>query len=269
MNGSISHWDDQLAREYRKPRHLARREAQQMKFSFHTADKLSLSQYMIRKLNLLQESGITDQHELIYELWDGLDPVLMNAVQTYEAGDTLQEFQRRVRQQLPAAEKLWRRSQRNTTTKPTSSWPRPAKPSYRRPSYQQPSHEQPSYRQQSDRIDRVKQLLDWVTTKYGADITHKPAQLDWIRKYATKPKMPCNLCGGDHWMRECPTKIDANVKDNSRSGKAYKLDLDDARSDHDDHDNHDDDGRESNRSSATLDDLENLLNESENDDSRR
>jgi len=43
-------------------------------------------------MNLYEESGITDQDELVQRIWRGLDPIMMNLIHLLIGDNSLEEF---------------------------------------------------------------------------------------------------------------------------------------------------------------------------------
>ena len=68
---------------------------------------LSLRQYITRKRNLYNESGLKDMDEIIHHLWRGLDPILMNSVHPYEVGNNMADFYMVLYEQEYSAQQVW------------------------------------------------------------------------------------------------------------------------------------------------------------------
>ena len=77
---SLQLWANELWLHFQKDRLQCREEADRLQFSFAREDTLSLRQYITRKRNLYDESGLKDTDEIVYHLWRGIDPILMNLI---------------------------------------------------------------------------------------------------------------------------------------------------------------------------------------------
>jgi len=80
MAHSLQLWANELRLRFQKDRLQCREEADRLQFSFAREDTLSLRQYITRKRNLYDESGLKDMDEIVHCLWRGIDPILMNSI---------------------------------------------------------------------------------------------------------------------------------------------------------------------------------------------
>ena len=80
MAHSLHIWASELRLRFQKDRLQCREEVDRLQFSFAREDTLSLRQYITRKRNLYDESGLKDTDEIVHRLWRGLDPILMNSI---------------------------------------------------------------------------------------------------------------------------------------------------------------------------------------------
>ena len=80
MAHSLHLWVSELHLRFQKDHLQCREEADRLQFSFAREDTLSLRQYITRKRNLYDESGLKDTDEIVHRLWGGLDPILMNSI---------------------------------------------------------------------------------------------------------------------------------------------------------------------------------------------
>jgi hypothetical protein len=76
MNEDLSVWETQLLQQYRPNRFDALREAERLQFRFGKADSLPLNLYFTKKVNLLEDAGITDPDMIVQHLHAGLEPQL-------------------------------------------------------------------------------------------------------------------------------------------------------------------------------------------------
>ena len=80
MAHSLQLWANELRLRFQKNCLQCREEADRLQFSFAREDTLSLRQYITRKRNLYNESGLKDTDEIVHCLWRGIDPILMNSI---------------------------------------------------------------------------------------------------------------------------------------------------------------------------------------------
>jgi hypothetical protein len=72
----LNYWCELLKQEFKKDPLIACREAWNLQFKFSTADTVSLSDYLYKKINLLCAAGVYDIKSQKGEIWDGLNPLL-------------------------------------------------------------------------------------------------------------------------------------------------------------------------------------------------
>ena len=123
MAHSLHIWASKLRLRFQKDHLQCREEADQLQFSFAREDTLSLRQYITRKRNLYDESGLKDTDEIVHRLWRGLDPILMNSIRPYDTGNNMTDFCTALYEQEYSARQVWR-SQRQMMTErfPAGHW---------------------------------------------------------------------------------------------------------------------------------------------------
>src|SRR5947199_5909724 len=116
MAHSLHLWVNELCLRFQKDRLQCREEADRLQFSFAREDTLSLRQYITRKRNLYDESGLKDTDEIVHRLWRGIDPILMNSIRPYDTGKNMADFCTALYKQEYSALQV-RRSQRQLITR--------------------------------------------------------------------------------------------------------------------------------------------------------
>ena len=111
MNLSLAEWEKQMLQQYRPNRFDALREAEKLKFRFDCAGSPSLNQYFTKKINLLENAGITDPADIVQHLHTGLDAQLALVTQ-FNDGSPVDEFIRLCRFREPAARRVWNTGRR-------------------------------------------------------------------------------------------------------------------------------------------------------------
>ncbi|KKZ67372.1 hypothetical protein EMCG_01101 [[Emmonsia] crescens] len=110
MNDDLYCWEMELLKQFGRSRQQAMQEALYLRYRFSDRHNLPISSYFTRKVSLLREAGITDQIQLVQHLYDGLEAQLQVSCPIDEFADdfpSLNEFQRKVKNQEAAAFKLW------------------------------------------------------------------------------------------------------------------------------------------------------------------
>ena len=92
MAQSLDEWERQLRARFQKDQLDARDEVDKLKFSFDREDQLSLREYVTKKAHLLEDAGFQDEDEVVYRIWTGLDPILMNAIQLSHRDNSFSNF---------------------------------------------------------------------------------------------------------------------------------------------------------------------------------
>ncbi len=77
-----------------------------MTFRFEDKEQ-TLSQYLTRKINLLHDAKVQDEDIIVRHLWNGLEAQLALTTSLREDDDTIETFNRRVRNNEQAARKVW------------------------------------------------------------------------------------------------------------------------------------------------------------------
>ena len=191
MNHSLAIWEDELLREYRPNRFESLKNAEKMRFRFDDSS-MTLSQYLTRKTNHLHDAGVMDEDMIVRYLWQGLDANLALATPMRESGDTIESFNRRVRNNEAAAKRVHElnkpRQKSNFSTAPTPA--------------------------------RVQRLFGNLAAKglvQAGDTKAKPAPVQAKpkrpletsktkaneRRVKKSPPRPCRHCGKDHWDNDC------------------------------------------------------------------
>src|SRR5207248_5984740 len=98
--------------QFQKDRLDARDEADKLKFSFDREHQLSLHEYLTKKAHLLEDAGFQDEDEVVYRIWRGLDPILMNAIQLSHRDNSFSNFTLTLYHQEYPAHLLWRTQNR-------------------------------------------------------------------------------------------------------------------------------------------------------------
>ena len=191
MNQSLAIWEDELLREYRPNRFESMKTAEKMKFRFDDSS-ITLSQYLTRKTNHLHDAGIMDEDMIVRYLWQGLDANLALATPMREEGDTIESFNRRVRNNEAAAKRVHEINKPRQKSTP-STGPTPA------------------------RVQRLfgnlaaKGLVQTAESKAKPDTKPKrPLEPSNNKANERRPKRapprPCRHCGGGHWDNDCDEK---------------------------------------------------------------
>jgi hypothetical protein len=120
MAHSLHIWASELRLRFQKDRLQCQEEADRLQFFFAREDTLSLRQYITRKRNLYDESGLKDTDEIVHRLWRGLDPILMNSIRPYDTGNNMTDFCTALYKQEYSARQVWR-SQRQMMTRTYSA----------------------------------------------------------------------------------------------------------------------------------------------------
>lgn len=105
MQDSIHEWISHIERRFKKDPMDARREADRLRFRYADEHKLSLREYVERKIMLLREANITSENELVTRTWEALDATLMVTVRPENL--TLDEFSEGLYAQETPCRFLW------------------------------------------------------------------------------------------------------------------------------------------------------------------
>src|SRR6266480_1859558 len=120
MAHSLTSWVNELWLCFQKDHLQCQDEVDRLQFSFAREDTLSLRQYITRKRNPYDESGLKDTDEIVHRLWRGLDPILMNSIRPYDTGNNMTDFCTALYEQEYSARQVWR-SQRQMMTRTYSA----------------------------------------------------------------------------------------------------------------------------------------------------
>lgn len=112
MNEDLAIWKDELLREYRLNKFEFLRKTKKMTFRFDDK-KQTLSQYLTRKINLLHDVNVQDENTIVRHLWDDLKAQLALTTSMREDDDTIEAFNKRVRNNEQAARKVWNLSKKS------------------------------------------------------------------------------------------------------------------------------------------------------------
>ena len=107
MANSLDLWEVQLWHWFQKDWLEIQEEVDKLQFQFFKEDTLGLQQYIQKKINLYEESGITDQDELVQRIWRGLDPIMMNSIRPLAGDNSLEEFISALYEQEFSARRVW------------------------------------------------------------------------------------------------------------------------------------------------------------------
>ena len=204
MNRDITEWEAQLLQQYRPNTVDALKEAERLKFRFDQTNALSLNQYFTKKVNLLEDAGITDQVNVVRHLHAGLDAQLA-LVTRFERETTVAEFIRSCRFHEPAARRVWLDAHWKDNSR---SLIKPWTPPARLP---------PRAQARENEAQRPPPVPTWKDKRK----THRPLALPAPRPQREaarprgKPFRPCRHCGGDHYDPDCPTM--------RRAARAYQI----------------------------------------------
>lgn len=196
MNGSLAIWEDELLREYRPNRFESLKKAENMKFRFDDAT-LTISQYLTRKTNNLHDAGVVDEDMIVRYLWQGLDANLALATPMREEGDTIENFNRRVRNNEAAAKRVHDLNKSRTKPGPNLSTPNPARVQRllgnlaAKGLVQNTEPKVVPVEVRPRRPQELKRALETSNTKGNEQ---KPKK---------SPPRPCRHCNGDHWDNDC------------------------------------------------------------------
>ena len=195
MNHDLSVWEDELLREYRPNRFESLKKAENMRFRFDDSST-TLSQYLTRKTNHLHDAGIQDEDMIVRYLWQGLEANLALATPMREEGDTIEAFNRRVRNNETAAKRVYDLNKPRTKAQPVAAATNPARvqrlfgnlaaKGFAQAAETKPK---PKAKAQSKEV-KPKKPLEPSKTKAN------------VRPKRTPPR-PCRHCGGDHWDNDC------------------------------------------------------------------
>ena len=105
MNHDLRIWKNELFRKYKFNRFEFFKKVESFIFTFD--DFLFFSQYIIRKINYLQNVGIINEDMMIQYFWNGLDSQLILATQLRENGNSLENFEKRIRQNESTVKKIY------------------------------------------------------------------------------------------------------------------------------------------------------------------
>jgi len=94
-----------LLRKYRLNKFKSLRKTKKITFRFEDK-KQTLSQYFIRKINLLYDAKVQDKNIIVRHLWNGLEAQLALATSLREDDNTIKAFNRRIRNNEQAARKI-------------------------------------------------------------------------------------------------------------------------------------------------------------------
>ena len=100
-------WVYELRLRFQKDQAQAEEEAKDCVFRFAKEHELSLREYVTKKQGLLREAGYEEEARIIHQIWRGLDPSLMNAINMIPR-ETLNEFIHRIYLQEYAAKSQWK-----------------------------------------------------------------------------------------------------------------------------------------------------------------
>ncbi|KAG8532324.1 uncharacterized protein KY384_003965 [Bacidia gigantensis] len=207
LNSSLASWEDELLREYRPNRFDSLRAAEKLHFSFDKTD-MSLSKYLSTKTNYLLDAGITDEYTVVGYLWQGLEGQLALATPLREDFDTIESFNRRVKNNEAAARRVYEDAKKALKAANNANTNR-SYATANRP-YTTP---------------QTKPQRQWGSKKTTQKAYQAPAQD--IPPSKRSPPRPCRHCGGDHWDRDHPA-------DDKKVFKADPQDEDEEMPDEDD-----------------------------------
>jgi hypothetical protein len=94
-----------LLREYRLNKFESLRKTKKITFRFEDK-KQTLSQYLTRKINLLHDAKVQDKNIIVRHLWNGLETQLALTTSLREDDNTIEAFNRRVRNNEQATRKI-------------------------------------------------------------------------------------------------------------------------------------------------------------------
>ena len=96
MNRNLIVWKNELFKKYRFNEFDFFEEVKELKFRFD--ENLIFSQYLFRKINLLHDDDIFEEHTIIQFIWNEFDAHLSMTISVKKSDDTLKSFERRVRE---------------------------------------------------------------------------------------------------------------------------------------------------------------------------
>ena len=193
MNHDLSVWEDELLREYRPNRFESLKKAENMKFRFEDSST-TLSQYLTRKTNHLHDAGIEDEDMIVRYLWQGLEANLALATPMREEGDTIENFNRRVRNNEAAAKRVHELNKPRTKSQPTTANPARVQRLFGNLAAK-------GWTQAAETKPKPKATSQAKVTKPKKPLEASKAKGN-VRPKRSPPR-PCRHCGADHWDNDC------------------------------------------------------------------
>jgi hypothetical protein len=202
MNQSTLIWEDELLREYRSNRFEFLKKTKKLFFEFD--EDLTLSQYLSRKINLLHDAEIHDEEIMISRLWEELDVNLTLATSVRDDEDTLESFERRVRENEATVRRIHEREKERFKYEKKD---RSEKKFYFRYSEQIKK----SYKKENNiSTERVQRLLNKLIIKESFDQNKDRTRKSLISAnenvVSRKSLRSCRHCDENHWDNECENK---------------------------------------------------------------